>query len=133
MRLVMANVLKKIEWNKRARFILSPKQKTKHLLAPRDEAMLPRCLRTAVDLNRPCAVRYPRGAAFGVPIGALMIQRYLRGNSPGLQAQGRAMASRHTITYPKVKKTSSTSGSKADKNTQSTVKPVTSSNDGSKK
>ena len=44
------------------------------------------------------------GAAFGVPIGALMIQRYLRGDSPGLQAQGRAMASRHTITYPKVKK-----------------------------
>ena len=39
-----------------------------HLLAPRDEAMLPRCLRTAVDLNRPCAVRYPRGAAFGVPM-----------------------------------------------------------------
>ena len=44
------------------------------------------------------------GAAFGVPIGALMIQRYLRGNSPGLQAQGRAMASRHTISSPKVKK-----------------------------
>ena len=39
-----------------------------HLLAPRDEAMLPRCLRTAVELNRPCAVRYPRGAAFGVPM-----------------------------------------------------------------
>lgn len=49
------------------------------------------------------------GAAFGVPIGALMIQRYLRGNSPGLQAQGRAMASRHTITYPKAKKTQTTS------------------------
>ena len=44
------------------------------------------------------------GAAFGVPIGALMIQRYLRGNSPGLQAQGRAMASRHTVSSPKVKK-----------------------------
>ena len=44
------------------------------------------------------------GAAFGVPIGALMIQRYLRGDSPGLQAQGRAMASRHTISTPKVKK-----------------------------
>ena len=43
------------------------------------------------------------GAAFGVPIGALMIQRYLRGDSPGLQAQGRAMASRHTISSPKVK------------------------------
>ena len=47
------------------------------------------------------------GAAFGVPIGALMIQRYLRGNSPGLQAQGRAMASRHTISVPKPKKTAS--------------------------
>ncbi len=44
------------------------------------------------------------GAAFGVPIGALMIQRYLRGDSPGLQTQGRAMASRHTISSPKVKK-----------------------------
>ncbi|MCR5258928.1 MAG: 1-deoxy-D-xylulose-5-phosphate synthase [Desulfovibrio sp.] len=41
-----------------------------HLLAPRDEAMLPRCLRTAVDLGLPCAVRYPRGAAFGVPMPA---------------------------------------------------------------
>ncbi len=45
------------------------------------------------------------GAAFGVPIGALMIQRYLRGDSPSLQAQGRAMASRHTIASPKAKKT----------------------------
>ena len=43
------------------------------------------------------------GAAFGVPIGALMIQRYLRGDSPSLQSQGRAMASRHTISSPKVK------------------------------
>ncbi len=43
------------------------------------------------------------GAAFGVPIGALMIQRYLRGDSPGLQSQGRAMASCHTISSPKVK------------------------------
>ena len=62
------------------------------------------------------------GAAFGVPIGALMIQRYLRGNSPGLQAQGRAMASRHTITYPKAKKTT-TSGTQADKNKTKTSKP----------
>ena len=71
------------------------------------------------------------GATYGVPIGALMIQRYLQGNSPGLQARGRAMASRHTITYPKVKK-SSTSGTKADKNktTTATSKPV--SSDGSK-
>ena len=70
------------------------------------------------------------GAAYGVPIGALMIQRYLRGDSPGLQAQGRAMASRHTITYPKAKKT--TSGNKADNNKKQSVKPATGSNDGSK-
>ena len=68
------------------------------------------------------------GAAFGVPIGALMIQRYLRGNSPGLQAQGRAMASRHTISYPKPKKTT-TSGNQAANHKKSTDKPVT-NNDG---
>ena len=67
------------------------------------------------------------GATFGVPIGALMIQRYLRGNSPGLQAQGRAMASRHTIAYPKAKKTNS--GNQTDKNKTKTTKPA--SNDGS--
>ena len=70
------------------------------------------------------------GAAYGVPIGALMIQRYLRGNSPGLQAQGRAMASRHTISYPKPKKTT---GTGADKNKKQTAnKKTTSDNDGSK-
>ena len=67
------------------------------------------------------------GAAYGVPIGALMIQRYLRGNSPGLQAQGRAMASRHTISYPKTKKPAS--GTQADKNKKPS-KPQ-STNDGS--
>ena len=67
------------------------------------------------------------GAAFGVPIGALMIQRYLRGNSPGLQAQGRAMASRHTISYPKTKKPAS--GTQADKHKKQPSKPV--SSDGS--
>ncbi len=70
------------------------------------------------------------GATYGVPIGALMIQRYLSGDSPGLQARGRAMASRHTISYPKVKKTT-TSGNQADKNKQQSSKTVT-SNDGSK-
>jgi penicillin-binding protein 2 len=70
------------------------------------------------------------GATYGVPIGALMMERYMRGNTPGLQARGRAMASRHTITYPKVKKTTAT-GTQADKN------KITSSNksvssDGSK-
>lgn len=34
------------------------------------------------------------GADYGVPIGALMIQRYLQGDSPNLQSRGRAMASR---------------------------------------
>ena len=67
------------------------------------------------------------GATFGVPIGALMIQRYLRGNSPGLQAQGRAMANRHTIAYPKAKKTNS--GNQTDKNKSKSTK--TASNDGS--
>ena len=69
------------------------------------------------------------GAAFGVPIGALMIQRYLRGDSPGLQAQGRAMASRHTITTPKVKKTAS--GTKADNNktNKSSSKPAADNGD----
>jgi penicillin-binding protein 2 len=70
------------------------------------------------------------GATYGVPIGALMIERYMRGNTPGLQARGRAMASRHTITYPKVKKTTAT-GTQADKNkTTSSNKSV--SSDGSK-
>ena len=71
------------------------------------------------------------GATYGVPIGALMIQRYLQGNSPGLQARGRAMASRHTITYPKVKKTTAT-GTQADKN-KTTPSNKTVSSDGSKK
>ena len=63
------------------------------------------------------------GAAFGVPIGALMIQRYLRGNLPGLQAQGRAMASRHTVSVPKPKKTT-TSGTQAANNKTKPSKPV---------
>jgi 1-deoxy-D-xylulose-5-phosphate synthase len=37
------------------------------LLAPRDEDMLRHALRTALDLRAPCALRYPRGAGFGVP------------------------------------------------------------------
>lgn len=38
------------------------------LLAPRDENMLRHCLHTALSHNGPCALRYPRGAAFGVPL-----------------------------------------------------------------
>ncbi len=38
------------------------------------------------------------GATFGVPIGKLMIQRYLQGpDAPGLAAQAEAMAARNTI------------------------------------
>ncbi|MBO5490058.1 MAG: 1-deoxy-D-xylulose-5-phosphate synthase, partial [Desulfovibrio sp.] len=39
-----------------------------HLLAPRDEDMLRHCLYTALNVSGPCALRYPRGAGFGVPL-----------------------------------------------------------------
>lgn len=38
------------------------------LLAPRDEDMLRHSLRTALNGDGPCALRYPRGAGFGVPL-----------------------------------------------------------------
>jgi 1-deoxy-D-xylulose-5-phosphate synthase len=38
------------------------------LMAPRDEAMLQRMLRTALEHDGPVAVRYPRGEALGVPL-----------------------------------------------------------------
>lgn len=38
------------------------------LLAPRDENMLRHCLLTALYCGGPCALRYPRGAGFGVPL-----------------------------------------------------------------
>jgi 1-deoxy-D-xylulose-5-phosphate synthase len=38
------------------------------LMAPRDEAMLVHMLRTAIAHDGPVAVRYPRGAAVGVPL-----------------------------------------------------------------
>ncbi len=37
-----------------------------HILAPADEVMLKSCLKTAIELRAPCAVRYPRGAGFGI-------------------------------------------------------------------
>jgi len=40
------------------------------VMAPRDEAMLVRMLRTAIDHDGPAALRYPRGAAEGVAIPA---------------------------------------------------------------
>ncbi len=36
------------------------------LLAPRNEDMLRHCLKTALELDGPCGVRYPRGAGVGV-------------------------------------------------------------------
>ncbi len=41
-----------------------------HLLAPRDDSMLARCVETAAALGAPVAFRYPRGGAFGVPVDA---------------------------------------------------------------
>ncbi|MGA1212627.1 MAG: 1-deoxy-D-xylulose-5-phosphate synthase, partial [Solirubrobacterales bacterium] len=40
------------------------------LMAPRDEAMLVRMLRTAIAIDGPAALRYPRGAAVGVELPA---------------------------------------------------------------
>jgi 1-deoxy-D-xylulose-5-phosphate synthase len=40
------------------------------LMAPRDEAMLRRMLRTGLELDGPSAIRYPRGAALGVDVPA---------------------------------------------------------------
>jgi 1-deoxy-D-xylulose-5-phosphate synthase len=40
------------------------------VMAPRDEAMLARMLRTAIAHEGPAALRYPRGAAEGVPVPA---------------------------------------------------------------
>jgi 1-deoxy-D-xylulose-5-phosphate synthase len=40
------------------------------LMAPRDEAMLRHMLRTALAIDGPSAIRYPRGAAEGVPLPA---------------------------------------------------------------
>src|SRR4051812_30644754 len=42
------------------------------LMAPRDEAMLRRMLRTALELDGPAAIRYPRGTAEGVPIPSVI-------------------------------------------------------------
>ncbi|MBQ9405806.1 MAG: 1-deoxy-D-xylulose-5-phosphate synthase [Desulfovibrio sp.] len=42
------------------------------LLAPRDEDMLRHCLATALALPGPCALRYPRGVGFGVPLSATL-------------------------------------------------------------
>lgn len=40
------------------------------ILAPRDEDMLRHALKTALDIDGPCALRYPRGAGFGVDISS---------------------------------------------------------------
>ena len=38
------------------------------ILAPRDENDLQHCLKTALDCGGPAAIRYPRGAGYGVAI-----------------------------------------------------------------
>lgn len=40
------------------------------------------------------------GATFGVPIGAMMIERYLNGDSPGLQSRAHSMAATWTMKAP---------------------------------
>jgi 1-deoxy-D-xylulose-5-phosphate synthase len=40
------------------------------LMAPRDDAMLARMLHTALQIDGPSAIRYPRGSALGVPVPA---------------------------------------------------------------
>jgi len=54
------------------------------------------------------------GATYAVPIGALVLQRYLQGASARLDAAGRAMASRHTVAIarPTSSATSSPDGNK---------------------
>ena len=37
-------------------------------MAPKDENELQQMLRTAIEYDGPAAVRYPRGAGFGVPL-----------------------------------------------------------------
>ena len=55
------------------------------------------------------------GATFGVPIGALMIEKYLRGTlSPARQAAANAMASRYMITMPRVKTPKKAAAKKTD-------------------
>ena len=43
-----------------------------HFLAPRDENLLQHCMKTALALGGPCAVRYPKGAGFGIPLDGEM-------------------------------------------------------------
>ena len=73
------------------------------------------------------------GATYGVPIGSLMIQYYLRGSSPSLEAQGRAMASRHTISYPKPKPATTDGKPAASNNTATTTTSKTTASHGTKK
>lgn len=50
-----------------------------NILAPADESMLRSCLKTALSLHAPCAIRYPRGAAFGVELEEPVILEKARG------------------------------------------------------
>jgi len=55
------------------------------------------------------------GATYGVPIGALMLQRYLLGPRPYIIAAGQRMAANHTVATPRVKPTEKKSDNKQRK------------------
>ncbi len=66
------------------------------LMAPRDEAMLVHMLHTALQIDGPAAIRYPRGEAVGVPIPAdpaLLAGRH--GRDPARGRAGRGGRLRH--------------------------------------
>ncbi|MGH2979301.1 MAG: 1-deoxy-D-xylulose-5-phosphate synthase [Solirubrobacterales bacterium] len=60
------------------------------LMAPRDEAMLVHMLRTAIAHDGPVAVRYPRGAAVGVPLPERAAE--IRTGTGEILAQGERVA-----------------------------------------
>lgn len=49
------------------------------IIAPRDENMLRHALHTALELGGPCALRYPRGAGFGVELEEMRLLPRARG------------------------------------------------------
>lgn len=61
-----------------------------HLIAPRDENILQHALKTAVSLGAPCAVRYPRGVGFGIPLESEM--RVLQRGEGQIVQQGDCVA-----------------------------------------
>lgn len=61
-----------------------------HIIAPRDENILQHALNTAVGLGGPCAVRYPRGAGFGIPLETEL--RFLPKGQGDVVLQGEGIA-----------------------------------------